>query len=256
MIPIVFCASLVPWPRLYAAAETSCMRRKSQSIRPGVAFRNVNTVSSIIKNPMTRPSIGASTMKMPILISPAATSEPKPALATAAPAKPPMSACDELVGNPQTHVTRSHAMAPASAARITHWSTTLASTTPLPTVRATWTPNPKAATKLKKAAHTTAWSGVSTRGETTVAMELAASWKPLMKSNSRATRTMQAMRVSTSGHLENDPLDHVGHVLAAVGDDLHRLVDLLPLDDLDGIARRLEHGGQAVAQEIVGAVFK
>jgi hypothetical protein len=37
-----------------------------------------------------------------------------------------------------------------------------------------------AATKLKKAAHATACMGVSTRVETTVAMELAASWKPLM----------------------------------------------------------------------------
>src|SRR3989442_12066123 len=77
-----------------------------------------------------------------------------------------------------------------------------------------------------------------------------------MKSKISATRTMQAMRVSTSGHLQDDPFDHVRHVLAAVGDDLHRLVNLLPLDDLDGIARRLEHGGQAVAEEIVGAVLE
>src|ERR1043166_9823294 len=122
--------------------------------------------------------------------------------------------------------------------------------------RATCTPKPKAAMKLKKAAHTTACSGVSTRVETTVAMELAASWNPLMKSKMRATSTMQAMSVNTSGHLQNDPFDHVRHVLAAVGDDLHRLVDLLPLDDLDGIARRLEHRGQAVAGEIVGAVLE
>ncbi len=63
---------------------------------------------------------------------------------------------------------------------MTHWSTTPESTTPLPTVRATWTPNPNAATKLKKAAHATACMGVSTRVETTVAIELAASWNPLM----------------------------------------------------------------------------
>ena len=71
-------------------------------------------------------------------------------------------------------------MAPVSPPRITHWSTTPASTTPLPTVLATLTPKPKAATKLKNAAHATACMGVSTRVETTVAMELAASWKPLM----------------------------------------------------------------------------
>src|SRR5882724_486848 len=256
MIPIVFWASLVPWPRLYAAAETSCSRRKSQSTRPGWVSLKIHTVASIIAKPTVSPITGASTMKTPILISPAPMSDPNPAFATAAPANPPINACDELVGNPQYHVIRSQTMAPTSPARIIHWSTTFASTTPLPTVLATCTPKPKAATKLKKAAHTTAWSGVSTRVDTTVAMELAASWKPLMKSKIRATRMMKAMRVSTSGHLENDPLDHVGHVLAAVGDDLHRLVDLLPLDDLDGIARRLEHGGQALTQETVGAVFE
>jgi len=49
------------------------------------------------------------------------------------------------------------------------------STTPLPMVVATCTPSPKAATKLKKAAHTTATRGDSTRVETTVAIEFAAS---------------------------------------------------------------------------------
>jgi hypothetical protein len=44
----------------------------------------------------------------------------------------------------------------------------------------------KNATKLKNAAHSTAWKGVRTRVETMVAIELAASWKPLMKSNKSA----------------------------------------------------------------------
>ena len=66
-------------------------------------------------------------------------------------------------------------MAPVRPPRITQWSTTPASTTPLPTVFATLTPKPKAATKLKTAAHTTACVGVSTRVDTTVAIELAAS---------------------------------------------------------------------------------
>src|SRR3989454_5820638 len=108
-------------------------------------------------------------------------------------------------------------------------------------------PKPNAATKLKNAAHTTAWSGVNTRVETTVAIELAASWKPLMKSKTSATKTMKTTPVNTEGravrsrHLEDDPLDDVRDVLAAVGDGLHRLVDLLPLDHLDGVALLLEH---------------
>jgi hypothetical protein len=68
----------------------------------------------------------------------------------------------------------------------------------LPTVFATLTPKPKAAAKLKNAAHTTACSGVSTRVDTTVAIELAASWKPLMKSKTSATKTMKTMRESTA----------------------------------------------------------
>ena len=46
---------------------------------------------------------------------------------------------------------------------------------PAPTVFATAVPNPNAATKLKNAAHTTAFPGDSTRVETTVAIEFAAS---------------------------------------------------------------------------------
>ena len=47
-------------------------------------------------------------------------------------------------------------------------------------VAATFGSITKAATKLKKAAQTTAWSGRSTRVATTVAIELAASWNPLL----------------------------------------------------------------------------
>ena len=53
--------------------------------------------------------------------------------------------------------------------------TTLMSTRPEPTVFATAVPNVNAATKLKNAAQTTALPGVSTRVDTTVAMEFAAS---------------------------------------------------------------------------------
>src|SRR6266700_2300010 len=52
---------------------------------------------------------------------------------------------------------------------------------------ATAVPKVKAATKLKNAAQITAMRGESTRVETTVAMELAASWKPFRKSKARAT---------------------------------------------------------------------
>ena len=54
-------------------------------------------------------------------------------------------------------------------------STMLGSINPLPMVSATPVPNANAATKLKNAAQITACVGVSTRVETMVAIELAAS---------------------------------------------------------------------------------
>ena len=69
-------------------------------------------------------------------------------------------------------------------------STTDRSIKPLPIVFATAVPRPKAATKLKNAAHTTAVPGLKTRVETIVAIEFALSWNPLMKSKVSATRAI------------------------------------------------------------------
>src|ERR687891_1631658 len=79
-----------------------------------------------------------------------------------------------------------------------------------------------------------------------------------MKSKTSAMKTMKTTIESTtgSGHFEYDSLDHVDHVLTAIGHDLHRLVDLLPLDDLDGVGLLVEQGRQAVAQQVVGAVLE
>ena len=73
-------------------------------------------------------------------------------MTTAAPAYPPMSACDELVGRPRYQVMRSQTMAPTSPEKMTASVTELMSIMPAPTVFATAVPNPNAATKLKKAA--------------------------------------------------------------------------------------------------------
>lgn len=71
-------------------------------------------------------------------------------------------------------------IAPIRPEKITAKVTMVMSTMPAPTVFATAVPNPNAAMKLKNAAHTTALPGESTRVDTTVAIELAASWNPLM----------------------------------------------------------------------------
>src|SRR5262245_55594796 len=115
-------------------------------------------------------------------------------------------------------------MAPVRPPKITVKVTTRKSTMPAPTVWATAVPNVAAAMKLKNAAQVTALPGVSTRVDTTVAIELAASWKPLMKSNVRATairiRIARSVWSMPSAVLDDDAFEQVAHVLAAVGGGL------------------------------------
>src|SRR5205809_4175356 len=98
-IPIFFCASLAPWFRLKNAAETSCRRRNQRSTREGGAPRKSQKIAVINNRPAERPIIGDRKMNMIVLVQPDGTMAANPALATAAPAYPPMSACEELVGS-------------------------------------------------------------------------------------------------------------------------------------------------------------
>src|SRR5688572_33480188 len=128
-------------------------------------------------------------------------------------------------------------MAPTRPARMTSWVTTERSIIPLPIVFATWVPMTKEATKLKNAAHNTAFCGDSTRVDTTVAMELAASWNPFRKSKTSATRMMKTRRPKEivkrrSSVLDDDVSQRVREVLALVASVFQPLVDLLPLQDL------------------------
>ena len=76
---------------------------------------------------------------------------------------------------------------------------------PVPTVCATCKPKNKKAMKLKNAAQTTATLGESTRVETTVAIELAASCRPLRKSKMRATATRATSSMSEFWHRGRAP---------------------------------------------------
>ncbi len=104
-----------------------------------------------------------------------------------APTRPPIRACELLDGIPPSQVTTFHTIAPVSAPKMTRGVTMLTSTMPVPMVCATCNPKNRKAMKLKKAAQATAYCGRSTRVETIVAIELAASCSPLRKSNSSAT---------------------------------------------------------------------
>src|SRR6218665_3869945 len=95
MMPMGFCASLPPWPRLYDAAENSWRGRAHLVTRRGVERTKIHDTISIISEPNRKPSSGDSTMNTTVLIRPAEISAPVPDLATAAPTRPPISACDD-----------------------------------------------------------------------------------------------------------------------------------------------------------------
>ena len=99
------------------------------------------------------PRSGERTMKTSVFTRPVRHEDAGPAFTTAAPANPPMRACEEEDGRPHHHVRRFQTIAPTSAARMRTGSTTAGFTMSLPIVLATRVSSENAATKLKKAAH-------------------------------------------------------------------------------------------------------
>src|ERR1041385_4122674 len=177
-----------------------------------------------------------------------------------APDSPPINACELDDGSPSHHVNRFHRIAAIRPHITTYvyagsigWTWTMFAivfATPV------WKMN--SATKLNVAAHSTAIRGDSTRVDTTVAIEFAASWKPLMMSKISATEmvTMTMVPTSISGVLEDHALDDVGDVLAAIGCVLEVLVDLFPLDHGDRVLLLLEQAGDRTPQDHVGLVLE
>src|SRR4051794_8283073 len=101
--------------------------------------------------------------------------------ASAAPTRPPMSACDDDDGRPKYQVIRFQAIAPTSAAKTTcnPPEPDGGSMIPLPTVAATLV-EIRAPTRFITAARASAMRGVSALVETATAIAFAASWKPLV----------------------------------------------------------------------------
>ncbi len=95
---------------------------------------------------------------------------------------------------PASQVMTFQVIAPPSAPKITASEMMSAQTMPLPTVLATCRPKNRKAMKLKNAAQITAQRGDSTRVETMVAIELAASCRPFRKSNASATKIRKMSR--------------------------------------------------------------
>src|SRR5690606_16307838 len=130
-------------------------------------------------------------------------------------------------------------MPPMSAHRIS-WeptSTTPMSIRPEAMVLATAVPA-NAPSRFMPAASETACIGESTLVATTVAMELAVSWKPLMYSKVSATRITTMTRVSigaASGVLQHDLVGHHAGLAATVDGLLEDLEELLEQEHLQRV---------------------
>ncbi len=184
---MVFWASLPPCPREYSEADANCKIRNARSTANGVERTEAQDTIAVRSSASRNPISGDSTMASNVFDSPLQTTTDMPALVMPAPSNPPINAWELLDGMPSAHVMTFHMMAPISAAKITCASMTSACTMPVPIVCATCSPNTANAMKLKNAAHATAYCGRNTRVDTIVAIEFAASCKPLRKSNINAT---------------------------------------------------------------------
>src|ERR1700758_2573739 len=100
MMPMVFCASLPPCPRLYRLADSSCRRLKRRSTLLGGVRKYSHDTVSMKNEPSTKPSSGEMKMNATVFMRPSKLSEAQPDFASAAPTRPPISACDELDGMP------------------------------------------------------------------------------------------------------------------------------------------------------------
>src|SRR4029077_6458527 len=130
----------------------------------------------------------------------------------------------------------------------TYWVTSSSRIMPLPIVLATAVPSRNAATKLKKAAQITASLGDRTRVDTTVAMLLAASWKPFRKSKIRATAIVMVSNSNPVfngggsllklwspsrrplGALQGNSFQHIGRVFRLVCRGFQHFVQFLHFD--------------------------
>lgn len=135
---------------------------------------------------MSNPITGAKIINEAILTITPTWIDWKPAALIAAPANPPMSVCDEDDGMPSHQVIKFQEIAASSPERImgrvmNSLKTVFDTVSAIPNSPMMYLATKKAM-KLKAAAQSTAWKGVSTLVVTMVAIELAASWKPLMKS--------------------------------------------------------------------------
>ena len=192
--PIVFCASFVP-----CASDTSDDVKIWPTLNPacdGVEFRVMSSASLVATNATTPAITGASSAGSTIFDSSTTGSiAPNPAPTTVAPIRPPNRACDDELGSPSSHVIRFHTIAPTSPAKIICGVIRMPSapsriSPPLMVFATSVLRN--APTRFSTAAISTATFGLSAPVAIGVAMALAVSWNPFVKSKKRASAMTSA----------------------------------------------------------------
>src|SRR4029079_1219477 len=198
-------------------------------------------------------------MPLRTLLTPSKMIASVPAAAMPAPTIEKTSAWLELEGMPYHHVIRFQVIAAISDAATSSIVASSGGMMPLPTVEATAVPV-SAPTTFMLAAISTARPGLRTRVATEVAIALAVSWKPLMKSNPTPSATMMISTIRPElGIFDQDAFERMPDVLALVGGTFEQCVNLAPaerLDDLRDLGYAVVQTGQGLVEGIVGLVLE
>src|ERR1043166_2541103 len=231
MGPIVFCASFMPWLRAMNAALRIWPLPKVKFTVTGRHWCSAHKRRPITRKLQKNPTHGEEimgTITLCSMVPKLITERLPPAEATPAPHRPPIKAWLELDGSPNHHVRRFQIMPPMSPPKIVVSVMNSAFTRPVAIVVATAVPQ-KAPTNSKTAASAIPWLGVRTFVAVTVAMEFAASWKPLINSKINATTITNNANASAeviSGMFQNDVEDDIAGVAAAIENFLQQFVEI------------------------------
>ena len=157
-----------------------------------------------------------------------------PADTMMAPIMPPIRACDELEGMPTHQVRRFQMIAPTRPAMMIISLTKVGEMTMSPPIVLATPVEIMAPRKLRIAVPTMATPGRMARVDTQVAMALAVSWKPLMKSKTRARMTTMTMSDVSSifhGHL----FDGISQGFDVIRRFFQGPQDVFPADDIEQV---------------------
>src|SRR4051812_35651499 len=180
--------------------------------------------------------------------------------ASAAPTRPPNSACEEDEGRPKYQVIRFQKIAPTSAAKRMAIPVEPLGVSIRPSLTVLATPEPRnAPARFMTAAIASAARGVSARVDTDVAMAFAESWKPFVyvkKSATAMVTTRTRVSMEGSGLLDGDGLHRVRHVLERVRRLLQHIHDLLELQHLDRVVLAVEELCKKLSVDLVRLVLQ